>query len=374
MRGAISFRLALVAAGLAMAGLFLLPSSEERILAGEKLTVSIRPHVMSRTGAARFGLLQWRGGLKLAANDAHFGGFSGLVTDRAGTRFVALSDHGWWWRAAFAHDDRGFLAGLKVSGAVAPVLSSQGARLHGRWRDGEALAPFDERGLDGPLLAAFERHVRLGLYDWGRRGPKAKARYLFLPPGVKRARENGEIEAVARFWTGPRKGWFIAAGEKNFDERGNIRAWLWRGRDIRRFAIARRGKFRVTDMAVLPDGLGFITLERRFSRKMKGLPGFALRLFRSGGLHAGAVLTGRVLMQASWPLQAIDNMEALALYRAAGGELRLIIMSDDNYNRYLQSTLVLEFALPGAVLSGMLDGRSRGSGEGKKTSVPLSFH
>ncbi len=350
MRRPLTMRAALLVMALATGFSFLLPSREERAAAGNGLVISASPHTLSRTGAVQFGLLQWRGGLRLVANDEHFGGFSGLVTDNSGSRFVALSDHGWWWRAAFAHDDRGYLTGLKTSGHLAPVLSSQGAPLRGKWRDAEALAPFDARRVDGPLLAAFERKTRLALYDWGRHGEKARARYLFLPPGVARGRRNGEIEAVARFWKGPKKGWLIAAGEKNFDERGNIRAWLWRGRQVRRFTIARRGKFRVTDLAVLPDGTGFITLERQFSRKMKVLPGFALRLFRTGDLRAGAVLQGRVLMQASWPFQAIDNMEALAIYRAAGGELRLIVMSDDNYNPGLQSTLVLEFALPNGVL------------------------
>ena len=351
MRRLPSLRGAILTAMLAIASSVLLPGGGQRASAGNDLVINVWPHSLSRTGAVHFGLLQWRGGLRLVAKDGRFGGFSGLVTDTAGGRFVALSDHGWWWRAAFAHDDRGFLTGLKTSGIITPVLSSKGAPLRGKWRDGEALAPFDGRRLAGPLLAAFERKPRLALYDWGRRGPGAKARYLFLPPGVRRGRRNGEIEAVARFWRGPKKGWFLAAGEKNFDERGNIRAWLWRGRDIQRFAIARRGLFRITDMAVLPDGSGFITLERQFSRHMKVLPGFALRLFRTSAVHAGALLEGRVLMQASWPFLAIDNMEALAIYRAAGGELRLIVMSDDNYNRNMQSTLVFEFALPAGVLN-----------------------
>ncbi len=319
----------------------------------EPLSVAFEAAHISRGGRACTGLLEWRGGLRLSSGDPRFGGFSGLMLGRDGRRMLAVSDRGWWWRGRLAYDERGRLSGLAGSGRLSPLLSSRGARLRGSWRDAEALAPYDGRRLSGPVLVGFERKERLALYDWGARGGKATARYIPLPPGVSLGRRNGELEAAARFWAGPRRGWFIAAGEKNFDERGDIRAWLWKGRRILPFSIVRRGLFRVTDIAVLPDGSGFLTLERRFSRRMTALPAFAIRLFAVRALGGRRRLAGQTLLQAAWPFCHIDNMEGLAIHQRPDGELRLSVISDDNHNPGLQSTLLFQFALPRKVLQGL---------------------
>ena len=311
------------------------------------------PAHVSRLWQERYGLLLWRGGLRVSSSDPRFGGFSGLLTDGRGEAFVAVSDRGWWWRGRLAHDARGRLSGLAEAGEMGPMLSSRGRPLRWPWQDAEAIAPWDGRRLEGPVLVAFERKERLALYDWAAAGPRAAARYLRIPAGLHAGRNNGEMEAAARFWAGPLKGWLIAAGEKNFDARGNVRAWAWRGRKTIPFTIVRRGTFRITDMAVLPSGEGFITLERRFSKRFSALPAFALRLFRTRDIAAGRALRGTLLMEASWPTHAIDNMEGLSLYRA-GPELRLMLISDDNYNPALQSTLIFQFALPRDVLSRLL--------------------
>jgi hypothetical protein len=42
----------------------------------------------------------------------------------------------------------------------------------------------------------------------------------------------------------------------------------------------------------------------------------------------------------------IDNMEALAVHKDQNGDTVLTIISDDNFNRSLQRTLLLQFTLP----------------------------
>ena len=317
------------------------------------LKVQAEPVTLSRIGSVRFGALEWRGGLALSAGHEAFGGFSGLVVSADGRRLLAVSDRGLWWQTALMRDESGMLAGVAGESRLAPMLSSKGAPLADAWLDAEAVAPFDGRRLDGPLLVAFERRARLALYDWGRQGAQARARYLFLPVAIRRARENGEIEAIARFWNGPLAGFTLGIIEKGRAENGARRAFLWRGKRVMPFFIASRNDFRITDVAVLPDGAGFITLERRFTRSLTRPPAFAMRLFRADAVRPGAVLKGRLLMQATWPMQAIDNMEGLALYER-GGELRLLVISDDNFNRTLQRTLLFEFALPRARLQALL--------------------
>ncbi len=43
--------------------------------------------------------------------------------------------------------------------------------------------------------------------------------------------------------------------------------------------------------------------------------------------------------------EEIDNMEGLALHRGAAGELVITMISDNNFNRILQRTVLLQFAL-----------------------------
>ena len=318
------------------------------------LAVQAEPVTLSRIGGVRFGELEWRGGLALSAGHDAFGGFSGLVVSADGARLLAVSDRGLWWQVRLVHDEDGLLAGVSGKSTLAPMLSSRGRPITGSWRDAEALAPYDARRLDGPLLVAFERRARLALYDWGAQRAQARARYLFLPVAIRRARENGEIEAVARFWNGPLAGFTLGIIEKGRAENGARRAFLWRDKRVTPFFIESRDDFRITDVAVLPDGAGFVTLERRFSKSLTSPPAFAMRLFRADAVRSGAVLKGRLLMQATWPMQAIDNMEGLALYER-GDELRLLVISDDNFNRTLQSTLLFEFALPKPRLRALLE-------------------
>ncbi len=317
------------------------------------IAVQAEPTTLSRIGSSRFGELIWRGGLIVGAEHPAFGGFSGLAVSADGARLLAVSDRGLWWRTRLRHDGKGLLAGLARESILAPVLSSRGRPLAGFWRDAEALAPFDARRLDGPLLVAFERRVRLALYDWGERKARARARYLFLPVPIHRARENGEIESIARFWNGPLAGHILGVIEKGRAKNGARRAFLWKDREVIPFFIESQGRFRITDAAVLPDGSGFLTLERRITKSFTKPPAFSIRLFRADAVRKGALLKGAVLMQATWPMQAIDNMEGLALYER-GEELRLLLISDDNFNRGLQSTLLFEFALPKTRLRALL--------------------
>ncbi|HFQ15218.1 MAG TPA: twin-arginine translocation pathway signal, partial [Rhodobacteraceae bacterium] len=156
-------------------------------------------------------------------------------------------------------------------------------------------------------------------------------------------RSNKGIEALGRFAAGsPQKGALIAISERTLDEAGNNRAWLLRQDRTAPLSVRRRDDYDITDAAVLPGG-DLLILERKF-RLLSG-PAFRIRRIAATGIRAGAVLDGDVLIEADYST-TIDNMEGLALHRAANGELRLTLISDDNYS-ILQHTLLLQFALPG---------------------------
>ena len=110
-------------------------------------------------------------------------------------------------------------------------------------------------------------------------------------------------------------------------------------RNTTRFTIARYDEYRVTDLAV--DGDSVLTLERRFSTD--SLPGMAIRRFAIADIAKGGTVMPELLFEATAPLYVIDNMEAIAIC-TRDGETRVTLMSDDNFNSSVQSTIMLQFA------------------------------
>ncbi len=70
-----------------------------------------------------------------------------------------------------------------------------------------------------------------------------------------------------------------------------------------------------------------------------------IRYVPARALRAGALIKGVVLMSADLS-QEIDNMEALAVHKGRDGTTILTLLSDDNFNRFLQRTVLLQFRWP----------------------------
>jgi len=310
-----------------------------------KIILTVEPAGFSRltSNNIAFGRLAWRGGLEISSNDPRFGGFSGLALSSDGSRMVAISDMAFWFRATL-QTTKGTLSGI-ANTAIAPI-KIPGNRKSKYWRDSEGLAPWGPNGIDGKMLVGFERRERLSLYNFGKHGFKAKPQRLYLPKAVGKGPTNGELEAVGHFFSGPKKGWYLAIAEKNFDAAGNIRAWSWkkpRGKKRRQlaFLIQRNGDYEITGLAIPPDGQSFFTLERSIS--LTSLPGFAIRQFPVSQISNKTPATGKILFSGRQPFFALDNMEGIAVHKTADGKLNLTIISDDNYNTTLQKTLILRF-------------------------------
>lgn len=278
-----------------------------------------------------FGPFTWRGGLALTSAAEGFGGLSGLVLMDNCEELLAVSDIGNWFRASLTYE-REQLSGLE-GGELAPILDSKGQPQRSKaWADAEAVAPAGP----GKVAVAFERRVRFGLYDIGRKGLKAPFVVIPHPPGIDRGPENGEVEAFGLLPSGA----WIAIAERNRDDNGNPRGWTWRGRAATPFAVKRHGDYNVTDLAVLPDGK-VLTIERSFSRG--SLPGMAIRRFDPAGIAHGITIAPELLFEGRVPFYRIDNMEGISVCER-GGETRVTLLSDDNFNPRLQTTLILQFA------------------------------
>jgi hypothetical protein len=279
-----------------------------------------------------FGPLQFRGGLSLKSTEKNFGGLSGLVMTKDCNGFIAISDAGRWFTATLSYDnDR--LSGIS-GGELAPMLDAKGKPPRSKhYGDAEAVT----RLANGTLGVGFESDVRFGSYDIAKDGFKARFKRIPHPYGIDEGPANGQVEAFGQLPSGA----YIAISEKQRDAKGNIRAWIWKGSKTTPFSIQRSGDFDITDLAVLPDG-DILTLERSFARG--SLPGMAIRRFAAKGLKTNATVTPKTLIETNVALSVIDNMEGIGLCKR-GDETRVTLVSDDNFDRVLQSTILLQFAL-----------------------------
>ena len=283
----------------------------------------------------QFGLLEFRGGLVLRSPEKPFGGLSAIRVAADGAHFLSLTDRGWWFRGRLLY------AGTRPSGIadaeMAPILGADGRPLAARgWYDTEAIA---EDG--GTLYVGIERVHQIVRFNYGKDGLLARGRAIALPPEMRALPADKGIEALVFVPKGlPLAGTLIAISERGLDTAGNLSAFLIGGATPGAFAIKRDSRYDVTDAALLPGG-NMLLLERRFGWDT----GLAVRIRRIalGEIKPGALADGAVLFEADLGYE-IDNMEGLSVHRAAGGELVLTLVSDDNFS-VVQRTLLLQFTL-----------------------------
>ena len=293
----------------------------------------------SEPAKTRFGKLMWRGGLVLTSNASSFGGWSGLATAPDGQEFVAVSDAGTWMEGRIAY------TGDKPAGITSvrsgPLKARDGSALSRRRdRDAEAVTLAEGTPERGSLLIAFEQNDRIGRFASSAEGINAPSAYVDMPPEAKGMKVDG-FEAVTVLAGGPNKGSMIAFAERTKSGADQNYGWIWQNGSPKPLQLGGMGGFDVTDMASLPDGR-LIVLERRF-RWLEGVK-MRLRSVPAACIKPGATLQGEVLMQADLT-QEIDNMEGLGVSRGRQGETVLTIISDDNFNTFLQRTVLLQFAL-----------------------------
>jgi hypothetical protein len=157
-------------------------------------------------------------------------------------------------------------------------------------------------------------------------------------------RRNQGFEAMTVMRGGSLKGTVVALSERLYDKHHNHTGWMWTGSEPQEFHLTNIGDFDVTDIASLPDGTLFV-LERRF----RWLEGVKMRVRRidAADVKPGATLGGDILIEADMQ-HDIDNMEGLALTPGKAGETLITLISDDNFNHFLQRTVLLQFVLKDA--------------------------
>lgn len=272
------------------------------------------------------GQLRYRAGFVLRSPHRRFGGLSGLLVSADGRTLVAVSDNGYRFDATLHHDAKGTLVGLDEA-EITPLIDPAGKPLEGkRATDAESLALHPEGG----LVVAFEHKHRLWHYPGGKTPPSRMHPPLQLPLAPR----NDGIEALTLLNDGR-----LLAITEGFATRGGVLGWVGRSGDWSLITLETGGLFSPTAAATLPNG-DVVVLERHYSL----FEGASARLSWIGAtaFRPNARIRGRLLALLRPPLN-VDNMEGLAVRKGPGNETLLYWLSDDNYRRGDQRTLLLQF-------------------------------
>ena len=252
---------------------------------------------------------------------AGFGGLSALELDAQGHAFHAISDRTLLLRGTLRRDG-GVIIAVDLD-KTQLLRTPKGGTLKGWKRDSEGLA----QAQNGPLYVSFEAITKIWAYDDPMGLPKA------LPPhpDFETMHGNAALEALAvdasgRLFTVPE------VPPKGYDNLPVYR--LSQGRWSVPFQITPSGGFDPVAADFGPDG-AFYLLERKF-----GGIGFRCRVRRFD--FANFDPEGEVLFASS--LGQHDNLEGLSVWRDPAGQIRLTMVSDDNF-KFFQRSEIVEYVL-----------------------------
>lgn len=255
-------------------------------------------------------------------NAPGFGGFSG-IDFTAEDRFVAISDRGTYVEGRL----------IRENGRITRIESTRPARL--RNADGNPMANnirSDSEGLavreDGRRFVSFEGFHRVWAYL-----NMDRAAWLPRHPDFAGLQRNSSLEALAV----DSRGWLYTLPERSGQITRPFPVYRYRNGtwDIP-FTIPRLAGFLPVGADFGPDGhfyllereftgFGFRSQVRRFSISPKGIGAGEILLTSFNGRH--------------------DNLEGLAVSRSPAGQIRLTMISDDNF-RIFQRTEIVEYLVP----------------------------
>jgi len=283
-------------------------------------------------GVESVGALRFRGGIEISSDDPLFGGLSGIeVLDD--NRILAISDNGDWFEAQLLLDEAGALIG--VSDVRTAFMRDEDGRLFPSKAtgDSEDLAQLP----DGRFAVSFEQTQTIRIYDFNRDGPFGAARLGPRLDGVARLPSNVGLEAL----TATSDGALLVGAEG-----GGGATPLWIAPLDAQAPVPLRIRyplaegFSLTSLDRMPTG-GFVALERFYAPVIGAQA--RITVFPEASLTAGGETLAdvRELAVLSPPLM-VDNFEGVTAQLLPNGDVRLYILSDDNFSAR-QRTLLYAF-------------------------------
>ena len=255
----------------------------------------------------------------------HFGGFSGLSVREDGAEFLAITDRGSWVTGSFERRDGTLMAARIVKRGHLHAIDN--ARLKDGDVDAEGLAVDG----DGRAFVSFENFHRIRSYDW----IKGPASAVPDHPDFSRLQQNSGLETLAL----DAEGTLYAIPERSGAWKRPFPVYRLRnGSWDKELRLRRDGTFLVADADFGPDGRLYL-LERDF----KWLGGFATRI-RRFTLGPDGFEDEETLLETRFG--ELDNMEGISVWRDARGDIRVTLLSDDNFFP-LQRTMFAEYRLGG---------------------------
>ncbi|MDE9451472.1 esterase-like activity of phytase family protein [Aliiroseovarius sp. Z3] len=264
---------------------------------------------------------RWYGG-----DDPVFGGFSAIEVSEDGETFVALTDRGHITRGRFLRKDSTI---EKVAhGPLKTLTSPRGDPLRGIWTDSEGLAVAP----DGTVYVSFEIRHRIVEYKTGQK----KGRDLPPNPATRKMVANSALEALA---VQP-DGTILVIPEGNGSQKTPHPVYRLRPGAMtweKPFTLPRYRPYVPVGADVGPDGRLYV-LERHLS----SIFGFTNRI-RRFDMNDDSLTNETILLQTE--VGAHDNLEGLAVWQDQEGQIRLTMVSDDNF-KFFQVTEIVEYVVP----------------------------
>ena len=284
--------------------------------------------------------LIFRGGMTLQSPDDTFGGLSSVTQTGDNQRIAFVTDRGHFVSGQLAYDEANRLFGF-IGVTIEPIQNSSGQPLPRQYaRDAEGMDTIWRDGVPVGVRVSFEHLTRVADFSVQEGRPGGPAREVPIPQWLTDLRTNESLESVCIApAASPVAGSTILITEEALDENGNHRGEMLGVNDRGPFTYFNSPIVNPTDCAFLPNG-DLLVLERGVS-----LFSFAMNLRRvpAEEVRPGNLMRGELLLSAQGA--EIDNMESLMVHRTLGGELRILMGSDNNFNGW-QRNMILEFALP----------------------------
>lgn len=281
----------------------------------------------------------FRGGLTLQSPDDTFGGLSSLAQTGSDQRIAFVSDRGQFVSGQLAYDEADRLFGF-IGVTIEPMRNSSGAVLPRQYaRDAEGMDTVWREGVPSAVRVSFENLTRVADFAITEGRPGGAAREVAIPQWLTDLRTNESLESVCIApEASPIAGSTLLLTEEALDENGNHRGEFLGVNDRGPVRYQNSPIVNPTDCKFLPNG-DLLVLERGVS-----LFAFVMNLRRvpAAEVRPGNLMVGELLLSAQGG--EIDNMESLLVHTTPGGETRVLIGSDNNFNDW-QRTLLLEFAL-----------------------------